>query len=382
MSTENKKVMVIGGGIAGLTAAWELSRSGIEVELVEKAGFLGGHAIQYACKAGDECRQCGACSVEMMLKNVVDEPKIKIHLTTEMDRVKKNGRYSVRLKKSDFELHTTFNSTEAEKLAKNGYSKNNLELDRAKSGTTGTVDVDAVILASGFSIFNPEQKPTYNYGKYMNVVTSLDLERIKRAHGKVVRPSDGKVPSSIAFIQCVGSRDERLGHLWCSHYCCSYALRTADALKFKNPELDVTIFYMDIQNAGKDFPLFYEKCKSELNFVRTIPVDMYLTENNGIRTRYMDESKGVPIDGEFDLLVLSVGIMPGIDNAGLADVLGIALDTDGFFSGKEKLDPTITSKEGIFVAGTVQGPKNIHASMAHAGQAACEAMKYIGGPNG
>jgi len=381
LSTKNKKVMVIGGGIAGLTAAWELSRSGIEVELVEKAGFLGGHAIQYACKAGDECRQCGACSAEMMLKNVVNEPNIKIHLSTEMERVKKNGNYSVKLKKSDAGSQVVFKSSKAGRLAENGYSKNNSELERAESGTTSTIDVDAVILASGFSTFNPEQKSTYNYGKYMNVVTSLDLERIKRAHGKIIRPSDGKEPSSIAFIQCVGSRDERLGNLWCSHYCCPYALRTAEALKHKNPDMEITIFYMDIQNVGMDFPLFYEKCKSDLNFIRTIPIDTYLNENNGIRTRFMDESEGVPIDGEFDLLVLSVGIMPGDDNSGLADMLGIDLDQDGFFLAKEKLDTTLTSKEGIFVAGTVQGPKNIPASMAHAGQAACEAMKYIGGPN-
>ena len=87
-------VMVIGGGIAGLTAAWDLSRFGIEVHLIEKTSFLGGHAIQFCCKATDECQQCGACTVEKMLKNVIDEPKIKIHLRTEIEKVNHNGRFA------------------------------------------------------------------------------------------------------------------------------------------------------------------------------------------------------------------------------------------------------------------------------------------------
>ena len=91
--------MVIGGGIAGLTAAWELSRFDIDVELIEKTPFLGGYAIRYCCKATDECRQCGACTVEAMLKNVVDEPKIKVHLATEVEKINNNGKISVNLKK-------------------------------------------------------------------------------------------------------------------------------------------------------------------------------------------------------------------------------------------------------------------------------------------
>jgi heterodisulfide reductase subunit A len=101
VSTESKKVMVIGGGIAGLTAAWELAGLGAQVALVEKADFLGGHAIQYACKATDECRQCGACAVESMLKNVVNEPAITVHLATEVAGINKNGNFTVNLKKTE-----------------------------------------------------------------------------------------------------------------------------------------------------------------------------------------------------------------------------------------------------------------------------------------
>ncbi|CAN2039545.1 4Fe-4S ferredoxin [Candidatus Magnetomoraceae bacterium gMMP-15] len=368
MSTELKKVMVIGGGVAGLTAAWELARENVNVELIEKAGFLGGHGIQFSCKATDKCHQCGACSVEKVLKDVIEEPKINIHIGTEIEKVSKNGNFSVNLKKSE----SSQTGTEIDQV----YSKNNLSLKSAES--CDSLDVDAIILASGFTPFNPEIKSTYGYGKFKNMISGLDLERNKKRQGGVLRPSDGKPPKKVAFIQCVGSRDERLGNLWCSQVCCPYALRLARSLKFVKPETEITVFYMDIQNASKNFSAFYEKCKEELNFVRNIPVDMYPSETDGLRTRYADES-GAPIDDEFDLVVLSIGITPNADNNQLSELLGIELNLDGFFLSNDLLNKTITSQDGIFIAGTAQGPKSIPASMAHAGQAACEVMKYLGG---
>lgn len=388
MKTENKKVMVIGGGIAGLTAAWELARQDMEVDLVEKADFLGGYAIQYSCKATDECQQCGACAVEKMLKNVIGESRIHVHLATRVENISRNGRFEVQLKPSpaDRDMGSCGADYAAAPLdcsAVRGYSKHNAafygadgRLDPEKAGMVETLSADAIILATGFTPFAAEKKPTYNYGLFDNVITGLDLERCKRATSGIVRPSDGKVPEKIAFIQCVGSRDERLGNLWCSQACCPYALRSARSLKYKHPEMDITVFYMDIQNAGKAYSRFYESCKEELNFIRAIPVDMYQTEDDRIETRYMND-EGLPVQEVFDLMVLSVGITPGEDNQQLAELLGIELDQDGFFQGADILNKTVTSQQGIFIAGTAQGPKVIPASMAHAGQAAREAMKFV-----
>ena len=393
MSTKNKKVMVVGGGIAGLTAAWELSRFNIDVELIEKAPFLGGYAIQYCCKATDECRQCGACTVEAMLKNVVNEPKIKVHLATEVEKINNSGRFSVDLKKSSCKPDS---ATEG---VIRGYSKNNSPLhvivDKEKCeenpdavpegaveldtmGFSGKLDVDAVILASGFQPFDAEQKGTYGYKKFPNVVTGMDLERIIRENATVVRPSDGKTAQKIAFIQCVGSRDERLGNLWCSQVCCPYALRMAERIKHKNADAEISVFYMDIQNVGKDYAGFYEKCKADFRFVRNIPVDVFPMENDSLSMRYMNEEDGLCINEEFDLLVLSVGIMPGPDNSDLSGIFDVGLNEDGFFAGIDKLNSTSTLKGGIFLAGTVAGPKDIAASMAHAGQAASEVIKHLG----
>ena len=389
MSTENKKIMVIGGGIAGLTAAWELSRFGVEVQLIEKTCFLGGHAIGFCCKATDECVQCGACSVEDMLKNVVEAPNITVHLATEVDTIDNKGSFSVKLKKSAPAVD------KAENGILKGYSKNNNPLyvvtDPASAkdlpegavalsdmGTEATLKVDGVILASGFAPFDAGIKSTYGYGRFNNVITGMDLENIKRKFGGVVRPSDEKAPEKIAFIQCVGSRDERLGNLWCSHVCCPYAMRMAMDVKYKNAEAQISIFYMDIQNTGKNFSCFYQKCQENMNFVRNIPVDIFPLENDRLKMRYLNEEDGQPIEEEFDLVVLSVGITPGADNESLAGALGIGLTKDGFVAGNDSLNRTLTASQGVFIAGTVEGPKTIAGSMAHAGQAALEAMKYLG----
>ncbi len=391
MSTKSKKVMVIGGGIAGLTAAWELAGLGAQVELVEKADYLGGHAIQYACKATDECRQCGACAVESMLKNVVNEPAITVHLATEVDKISKNGKFAVGLKKAatDTSRKTCeggYTTDPKGCSVVKGFSVNNAKyyqpdgsLNPETAGSAKSIEVDAVVVATGFTPFDPNIKSTYRYNELANVVSGLDLESGKRSNGAVLRPSDGKPPKKVAFIQCVGSRDERLGNLWCSQVCCPYALRTAQAMKHQDPELDITIFYMDIQNTGNDFPVFYQQCKDEMKFVRNIPVDMYLVENDCVRTRFMAaEGNSEAVEEDFDLVVLSVGIMPGADNETLAEQIGIGLSSDGFFACADNLNRTATGQAGIFVAGTASGPKTIAESIVNAGQSAGEVMKYLG----
>ncbi len=407
---EPKNVMIIGGGIAGMAAAWELAEAGLNVDLVEKSGFLGGHAIGYTCKATSECLQCGACSVEKMLKDVVGNDKINIHLSTEVENIKKNNDYSIKLKKTaafiDVKKCTDcgicYDKLKDNDIILQGYSKNNAPLyaiNREKidenkitlkeicpegaisvSDKTSYEDLTAgaIIVATGFDPFNPERKGTYGYEKFPNVISGLDLERIKRQNGFPARPSDGAAAQKIAFIQCVGSRDENLGNLWCSQICCPYALRTAESLKHKNPDLDITVFYMDIQNTGKSFPVFYETCKNDIRFIRSIPVDIFPAENDTLNMRLFDEAQGATAMETFDLVVLSIGIMPNSDNEKLSAQMGIPLDEDGFFKNSDELNKTSTSIDGIFVAGTAQGPKNIAASMAHAGQAASGVLNYLG----
>lgn len=380
MNNKTGTVMVVGGGIAGLTAAWELTRQNINVELVEKSCFLGGHSIGFTCKASDKCQQCGACSVEAMLENVVNEPLIKVHLKTEVKSIEKADSFKISLGKSNFEI-------EQGKVLK-GFSVHNSPLYVAGKdcaddlphgtvkiddmGSTTELEVDAVVVATGFSPFDPNIKSTYGYGKWKNIITGMELENILRENTSAVRPSDGRQPEKIAFIQCVGSRDERLGNLWCSQVCCAYAMRMAGAIKYKDSNANISIFYIDIQNTGKEFPVFYEKIKSDVRFVRTIPVDIYPLENDRLLLRHMVEENGTPDFEEFDLVVLSVGIMPNEDTDKISKIFNIPLNEDGF------LDETANGTSGVFVAGTASGPASIADTMASSGKTAYETMEYLG----
>ena len=402
MTDKPKKALVIGGGIAGLTAAWELAQSQVDVELVEKSPFLGGHSISYCCKATDECVKCGACSVDKMLAQVVSEPRINVTLGGAVAKLDNSGKFSASLDVAPAYIDPAkcdncgkcfqeFRNTGA---VVRGYSKNNTPLyaicaDAAKDvdaaklagvcpkgainldakATTKKIDADTVIVATGFTPFDAAQKPTYGYGIRENVITGMELEALIRQKGQVVRPSDFNPPAKTAFIQCVGSRDARLGNLWCSQVCCAYGLRMARKIKYANPEAEVKIFYMDIQSIGKNFPAFYTQCKEELGFVRNIPVDVYPEEEGRLRLSYADEDTGERKDEIFDLLVLSIGITPGEDNDKVAELFSLDKDQDGFL---------VEKGEGVFLAGTAAGPKNIPASMAQAGYAASEALKYIG----
>ncbi|MBF0469286.1 MAG: CoB--CoM heterodisulfide reductase iron-sulfur subunit A family protein [Desulfamplus sp.] len=427
MNTQTRKVLVLGGGIAGLTAAWELSRQNVSVELVEKSCFLGGHSIGFTCKATDKCQQCGACSVEEMLKNVVNEPLINVHLRTEITQLKKTGQsekpygFTATLAKSDVEIpagkvikgFSRYNaplyvvaktsdseisqagvsdteSTNAKPCAcsrSKAVSTNRCGIDNM--GTEGELGVDAVIVATGYSPFDPDRKSTYGYDKWKNVITGLDLENIIRENGVLVRPSDGQKPQRVAFIQCVGSRDERLGNLWCSEVCCPYAMRMAGSVKNDNPDADITMFYIDIQNTGKEFPVFYEKIKQNIRFVRTIPVDLYPLDNDRLELRHMAEDEGSPSSEAFDLVVLSVGIMPGKDTVKISEITGISVTQDGFLDNAVSSLPARSCScgtssrsgspvAGCFVAGTAGGPGSIAATIADAGKIAFESMKYLG----
>jgi len=408
---KSKSVIIIGGGIAGLTAAWELAQQEVDVHLVEKDYFLGGHAIEYNCKATDTCQQCDACTVEKVLKNVSGDPRITLHLASEVQDISKhNGDFTVTLNEKTLfaapqeqeKLAAVHASSPVPEAVRRGPSINNRPLyavqesllpqlkdqlpelfgpdglDADKKPTQTTLTAGAVLLATGFEPFNPENKPTYNSASLKNVVSAFDLEKIKKDRGHYIRPSDGQPAQKVAFIQCVGSRNEQLGHLWCSHVCCPYALRMAEVMKKEHPETEVTVFYMDIQNCGRDNQNFYQQCQSDCRFVRNIPVDIYPGQNESLLVSTMDEKDGTLTHEPYDLVVLSVGIMPGQDNVRLAELADVSLTPNGFMQPKNDLDTTSTAVDGIFMAGTATGPKSIAETMANAGQAVRNTVKHLG----
>jgi len=232
------------------------------------------------------------------------------------------------------------------------------------------IKVGSLILAPGFDEFEAKRKKDYGYGEYPNVITSIEFERMLSAsgpfQGKIARLSDKGHPKKIAFIQCVGSRD--LGtNAYCSSVCCTYAIKEAIVAKEHDPGLDITIFYMDIRTQGKGFESFYERAKNEfgIKFVRSRLASIERSpETENLNAKFVTE-EGKHQTDEFDLIVLSVGIEPARTAKELARALGIDLNKDGFCQ-TEEFSPTLTNREGIYVAGAFQSPKDIPESVIQA----------------
>jgi len=258
---------------------------------------------------------------------------------------------------------------------------NHKEQDREEE-----IQVGAIIYATGAHTFNPSSAyRELGYGKYPNVVTSLDFERILNAsgpfRGKVVRPGDGKVPKKVAFIQCVGSRDPERGKSYCSSVCCMYAIKEALVAKEHlllegEKDFRVTVFYIDLRSHGKDFERYYERAKKEgIQFVRS-KIDKIKALDNGDLELYYSNSQGGVEKEVFDLVVLSVGLEVGEQEKDTLEKLGFSLCPEGF-PYTDSLFPIRSLKEGIWVAGTLGGPKDIPDTVVEASAAACEVASFL-----
>ena len=244
-----------------------------------------------------------------------------------------------------------------------------------------TVQVGAVVLATGFTPFNPAVFDTYGYGKYPGVVTGLEFERILSAsgpfEGHVVRPSDKKEPKKIAWLQCVGSRDTKPGsHSYCSGVCCMYAIKQAVIAKeHAGGDLETAIFFMDMRTYGKDFDRFYQKAEHEagVRFVRSRvhSLSPAQPDSNDIRLEWVDD-EGNLREEIFDLVVLSIGLEAPGKFRQLSERLGIELDRHGF-TATTSFAPVAASRPGIYVCGAAAGPKDIPYSVMEASAAAAAA---------
>jgi heterodisulfide reductase subunit A len=337
--------LIIGGGITGLAAAADLANAGIGALIVEKEANLGGFAARYACKATEACVKCGACLVDQKMRQVIENPNIEIMTESTIRRIARDKNFTA-------------------------------EIEHFKNGTSERLsrDVDAVIVATGFKPFDPRSKP-YGYQEFSNVITNLELESMLRQGSIARRPSDNQPPERMAFFQCVGSRDAKLGHLWCSRICCASGLRLSRLIKMRRPETEISFFYIDIQTFGKEFEPFYQTVKRELRMIRSIPTDIYPAENDRLKVTYYDAAGRQIHDVLFDLVVLSVGITPSEDNQSMADLLQLKIGGEGFL---KSTDETATqAPQGVFAAGTACGPMSIADSIASAGRAALAAAAHL-----
>jgi len=409
----DKNVLIIGGGVAGLSAAIEFANLGIHVDLVEKSDFIGGHAISYACKAiHNTCVNCGACMVEEKLQSAVSRPNIKILTGSQVQNISKNSQFSASIRQGPqyidrekcINCGLCLDRCPVDRAILQGFSKNNhpfyavnkerclyfkdqsctickdecpeTAVDLDKNASEQPIEADAVLIAIGFQPYNPGDKP-YGYGRFKNVVTGLELEGMIKRTGWVKKPGDNKPPEQIAFIQCVGSRDAKLNHLWCSKVCCGSALRMARLVKERQPETEITFFYMDVQTFGKDFEQFYRETREDIRMIRAIPGDFYETDDQRLKVNFVNNLTHETMEELFDLVVLSVGITPIEDIGSMSRMFKIGPDEFGFLKTDDK--GISVSKNGIFTTGTVQGPMSIPETIADAGSAVWKIVKYFDG---
>jgi heterodisulfide reductase subunit A len=260
-------------------------------------------------------------------------------------------------------------------------------VDYADAESVEKISVGSVILAPGFEVFAAERRPEFGYGVFPNVMTSIEFERILSATGPhrshLLRPSDGAIPERIAFIQCVGSRDVKCGNDYCSSICCMYAVKEAIIAKEHVHFVKPTIFNMDIRAYGKGFDSYYERAKADygVRFIRSMVSKVREKQVTGnLLVTYLNE-EGCPSEEEFDLVVLSLGMTPSQSIRDMASRLGVNLNRFGFCE-TETFTPLATSREGIYVCGAFQSPKDIPETVAQASGAAAAAAEKIASARG
>jgi heterodisulfide reductase subunit A len=403
-------VVVLGGGIAGITAALELSRAGLEAILVEKSPFFGGLAASFGCKATEVCQQCGACRVEQGLRDLFSAPGLTFYAHTELLETRSvNGLLHLTLKSqpqvidpnrcidcglcleecpapggvisaASAENHPRFAVNPAACLYfKDGSCRRCQDIcptqaiDLAKSETVRELKSPSLILATGFQPAPLPSRMAHTNYRWTNIITGRELEELMRQGGPLLRPGDDQPVRSLAFIQCAGSRDQERSY--CSRVCCAYGLRLARLIRHRWPECQVSAFYMDLQNIGPN-PEDFEACaRRELELIRALPGEVIATADGTLQLPFFDEASGQVQSREVDLLVLAVGIAPGPDNVKLAEMLHLQLNPDGFF--KDGLEGTRAEAPGVFLAGTTTGPQSIVECIAQATRAVRQVRQYL-----
>lgn len=382
------KYAIIGAGISGCTAALELAGQGHEVTLLETKSVIGGAVLDYACKATDECSRCGVCVAVTQIFQVFQQQRITPVVGASIQAVNKHdAQFEFRIIRKNPTINyqaCTFcdqcvsacpegciTKIQRGELIQYQIDYEKCRLHQGKACglcaescpqqaisaqsplTDMTFDSNAALIATGHAPYNASQHVRFGYGRLENVMTGLEAEEILSRQSSLGSPSE-----DVAFIQCVGSRDPRIGRNYCSSVCCAYALRLARMITYRHPETPVTIYYIDIQHFDKTFSLFRKSVEeSGVRFVRGIPF-LIDRAGNGKLKLHIENMDGEDTLVEHDRVVLSVGMGPADDAAAWASLFDLQRDQFGFF--------TSSLLPNVFVSGTCQEPQNISESMAAA----------------
>jgi heterodisulfide reductase subunit A len=421
-NTYSFDALVLGGGIAGLQSALDLADQGFKVAVIEKDATIGGKMIRLSKVF--PTLDCASCITTPKMAAAAHHEKITLFTDCDLKSLQRvEGRLTARvvqrpryvdldkcigcrqceygcpvyvpdeeqggltLRKA---IHIPF-SNAIPQIATLDVEHCTLCGKCAKVCPTDAVDyfqqpreltltARTAVMATGFNLTALNQKKEYGQGRVPNVITSLQMERILAPHGpyqRVIRPSDGKEPGSIAYIQCAGSRDKSLGIPYCSRVCCMYAIKQAMLLSGSLPLADITIYYMDIRAFGKGYEQFYQNAKAMgIEFVKGKVASISKGPGQSVALRYeAQEDQGRLVTREHDMVVLSLGIVPEWNPKQICE---LSTADDAFIRcAMPQIAPTMTNMPGVFVAGVAAGPKDIVDTIAEAGAAAMEAANYL-----
>ncbi len=431
----NSNTLVVGGGIAGIQAALDIANSGHKVYLVEREPSIGGHMIQL--DKTFPTLDCSQCILTPKMSEVGHHPYIELLAYSEVEEISGYiGNFKVKIRKKARHLDVskcTGCSLCVEKCPYKTDSEFELGLAKRKAAYipfpqavpfVATIDPDiciyiksdgekcgacikfceaqaitketllyqtdeiievevgSIILATGFDLMDPKRIPQYGYGKYENVVTGLEFERIVSPTGPTggkIRLKDGREPESVAIVHCVGSRDKNY-HEYCSRVCCMYALKQANYIKEELSNTDVYQFYIDMRSFGDRYEEFYERLSSEgVNFIRGKVTKVTRDEGSGkLDVIAEDTLLGGMIRVPVDMVILANAIEPQADAGEVASRFTISQKATGFFLERHpKLDPVATPTDGIFIAGCCQSPKDVPDTVAQASAAAAKVLAMI-----
>jgi len=420
-----KRALVIGAGIAGIQAAVDLADAGFEVYVVEKRPYIGGRMSQLTRTF--PTNDCAPCILAPKMAEIVNHENITLFTNSEIiDITGYVGNYEVVVKifpryvdvnrctacgicteYCPVVLPNEFNWGLDDRKAIYIPSENAVPMkaiidmehcikctlcskvcpaeavDFSQNERIERFKVDTIIVATGFDVMDASMITQYGYGRYKNVMIAPQIERMNVPQGptggRIIRPSDGKVPESIAYILCVGSRNKNF-YPYCSVICCMYSIKEAGLLKRKlGDSTEITIFYTDIRASGKGFEEYYNAVqKLGVKFVRGRVAEIIEKENGNLILRVEDTLENKKREMEFEMVVLAPAIIPNKDGRKIGEILKLPISEDGFFlESHPKYKPVDTSIQGVFIAGCAQGPKDIPQSVQQGSAAAARAIRLM-----
>ena len=417
--------LVIGGGIAGIKAALAIADTGNKVYLVEKEPTIGGHMALF--DKTFPTLDCSICILGPLMTEVKDHPNIELLTYSTVESVNGFiGNFDVSIKKNPrfiieddcvgcfdicrevcpIDIEDTFFPRKAidvpypqaiplfpnileefcvgcKACAQACGDRNAIDFDQ-KSEIIN-IKVGSIIVATGLKPFDPSILGEYGYEKYSDIITTMQMERLFNSdgptNGKVVRPSNGEPPKKVSFVLCVGSRNKKIHREYCSLVCCNVAIKQAILLKKENPEVKINIYYTDIRAVGKNCEEFYNRAREVfgVRFIKSnISAILKSDTSDDLIIRGEDIIEDALFENKTDLVILAIGIDPAEGTDELSKILNISQDPYGFLLEKHlKVNPSETLVSGIYLAGAIQGPKDIPNSIAQAESAAAKAIALI-----